>query len=187
MFDLKKSIMAGLVAVFLVAAPSAWAASFVNGNLSMDITVSDMDSVDLNGFDMTVAYDSALLDFSGYVLTDELGSIDAGEASDLSYADGQAFTPGTISLSMVSLLDDADLADQSDDFVLVTLYFWGDEDAISGVDISSLDISITNVGLSSVSFSLGVATQTAGVPVPTTMLLLGTGLAGLVGISRRRK
>ena len=187
MFDLKKSIMAGLVLVLLGMAPSAWAASFVNGNLSMEISVSEMDSVDLTGFDMVIAYDSSLLDFSGYVLTDELGSIADDEAQDTSYTEEDTFTPGIITLSMVSLLDDDDLKGQSDDFVLATLYFWGDKNAISSVNVNSLDISITNVALNAISFSIDVEAQADPVPVPATMMLLSTGLAGLAGISRRRK
>ncbi len=188
MFDLRKGILAGLVAVLVGLAPSAWAASFVNGNLSMEITISGMDSVDLSGFDMEITYDSSLLDFSGYVLTDELGSIDDGQAVDNSYGEEDAFTPGTITLSMVSLLDASDLASQSDDFVLATLYFWGDEEAISGVSVSSLDISIANVSLNAISFSIDVETKAAEtVPVPSAFSLLALGLMSLSQVGRRRK
>lgn len=185
-FDLRRAIVAGLVAVFLGVAPSAWAAGFVYGNLSMEIGISEMDSVDLTGFDIEIVYDRSMLDFSGYILTDELGSISDGEALDNSYED-DSFAPGTISLSVVSLLDDQDLASQSDDFVLATLYFWGDQEALSGVSVSSLDISIANVGLDAISFTIETATQSSSVPVPATMFLLGTGLVGLVGVSRCKK
>ncbi len=188
MFDLKKGILTGLVAALLALAPSAWAASFVNGNLSMEITISDMDSVDLSGFDMEIAYDSSLLDFSGYVLTDELGSIDDGQAVDNSYSEENSFTSGTITLSVVSLLEASELADQLDDFVLVTLYFWGDEEALSTVNVSSLDISIANVSLNAISFSIDVETQAnATVPVPSAFSLLALGLMSLSQAGRRRK
>ena len=186
MSKMRHCILAVLIAGFLSLASSASATSFVSSDLSIDITIDALQSMDLAGFDIEITYDNSLLNFSGYVLTSELGDIEAGEAEDFSYTD-QTFVPGVISLRLSSYLDDTQLADQADDFVLVSLYFWGDEEALADVSVTSLDFSAVNIEGTQISFTLANTAQASAVPVPATISLLSMGLVSLIPFARRHK
>ena len=150
-----------------------------------DIVIEDLYSMDLSGFDIEMTCDNSRLNFSGYLLTGELGDVDAGDAEDSSYSDS-VFVPGTVTLSVTSYLNNASLADQADDFVLATLYSWGDEAALAEESVSALNFTAVNIEGALISFSLANAARVSAVPAPAAISLLALGIVSLIPFARRR-
>lgn len=151
----------------------------VGETVSVDIEISGLESVDLAGFDLDVSFDDSVLDFTGYTLYDELGVVPA-DASDWSQGDDGS---GTINVAEMSWL--WDLSGQSDSFTLATLTF-------AGLEVGSSDLTFTYTDLSDdwgdviTADLLGGNVDVNPVPLPGAVWLLGSGLAGLVGLKRRK-
>ena len=140
---------------------------------------------DLGGFDIDILFDDSMLDFTGYSLYDGLGNITLGDAEDWSNGDTGG---GTINLSELSWL--TDLSFQSDSFMLATLSFTAGSIGTSSLTFDYVDFS-DNYGdpviyWGNVPGTVDI-TAAAPVPKPTTMMLFGTGLVGLIGMRRNRK
>ena len=152
----------------------------VGETISVDVEISGLESVDLAGFDLDVSFDDSVLDFTGYTLYDELGAIPA-DAWDLSNGD-DGF--GTINLAEMSWL--WDLSGQSDSFTLATLTFEGLEVGCSDLTFTYADLSDDWGDVITID-SLGDGSVDVNpVPLPGAVWLLGSGLAGLVGLKRRK-
>ena len=98
----------------------------------------------------------------------------AGEAAILVGVQFQGFVNG--------VLQAADIIKNTGDFVTEFVSSFN----LSGVSIDELRFSYNNLGETTVIKSFTVDTNIAVVPEPSTALLLGLGLAGLAGNSRRR-
>ncbi len=138
--------------------------------VSVDVRVTDLGASQLGGFDIDVAYNSALLTPTGVTFGPFLGDPLLFEAfTDFSFA-----TPGVVDFSEVSLLSAAELdALQSGSFSIATLSF----DAIG-----SGPASFTVLATSTLADASG---NPLAIPEPASMLLFGLGFAGL--ITARRK
>ena len=170
----QKKVIAAIIflcSVFFIGLTPA-SAAFV------DITISELIYQDLAGFELDVNYDSTALTLDYYTLTDELGSFSAGDAEEWSLGDDGI---GTFNLSVLSYL--MDFSTQSDDFILATLSFSGDDSAISNIILSNIILS--DPYGEAIPFSVN-GTDINVVPEPGTMCLMGFGVA-LLGFACRRR
>jgi hypothetical protein len=172
MFSMKKAAMALLLTVGTVFATAPAMAA-------IDITISNLGDFNLAGFSLDVNYDSSLLTFEDYALTEELGVIDDWDASDWSAGDDGA---GTVSFDVVSWL--SDFSSQSDAFTLISIDFSGIESALAGISLSNVDLS-DEYG-DPIPFTVD-GTNISVVPVPGAIWLLGSCLLGLVGLRKRNR
>ena len=149
----------------------------VGESVDVDIDISGLENDNLSAFDFTVEYDSSVLSFDSYEFGDQLGDIDNFEAIDASQGDN---------LIEVSWL--GDFGFQDDDFTLATLSFTGDsvgESPLSLSDIELYDDSWPSGTLNAEPGSGYVEVTAAAVPIPSTVLLLGSGILGLAGFRKK--
>jgi hypothetical protein len=140
---------------------------------SVDIVVSNRGGTEIGGFSFDVLFDPAVISPTGVTFGLNLGDPSLFEALTSS-----GVVAGTASLAEVSLLSVADLQllQLSDSFVLATLNF----DAL-GVGVSALSFANTDF-VDGFANTLTVATQNGSAtvtPEPGTMVLLGSGVAGV--------
>ena len=144
----------------------------------VDVMISGLDDVDLGAFDLDINYDDSRLSFVNYLLGSQLGVI-PDDAVDLSEGD---LGGGTINLAELSYLDD--LSFQLGSFTLATLTFEG-----AGIGNSPLFFSDVVLG-DDPGDPIDASLETGSVnvvPVPAAIWLLGSGLIGIAGLSRKFK
>ncbi|OKY75078.1 MAG: hypothetical protein BM485_10300 [Desulfobulbaceae bacterium DB1] len=155
---------------------------------AVDIVLSDMrDSDTLSAFDFDISFDSSVLSFDSYSLGVGLGVVDGISAWDASSGN---YAPGLVNLAEFSLIGldsstgDSFFADQftspSNSMTLATLSF-------QAINPGMSVLSFANVTLADEAGNPFSAVTVDPVPEPATMLLFGTGLAGLLGGRLRKK
>lgn len=183
--------------ISLSGAPAVWAISLDFVPATQTVQLSDLVMVEVvisgltaggddsvGDFDLDVTYDASLLTASGVTFGTELGDGFFTSLQSFSLA-----TSGVVDLAEISFL--FDLSGQSASFTLATLSF-----NTVGVGTSALTFSQSIVGdafgvdLNPTSGTGSVTVENTGpnpIPEPSTMLLLGTGLAGLAAWRLRRQ
>jgi hypothetical protein len=135
----------------------------------------------LSTFDVDITYDPTILAFTNYVLGTYLGNLSGGEAWDLSWGETAS---GLVNIAELSFLFDWELdALQPSSFTLASLTF---DSLVLGT--SPLGLSANALG-DAFGDPLSADIQSGSinvVPEPATVLLVGSGLAG-VGFLRRRR
>ncbi len=149
--------------------------------INIDIMLSELDdNEDLGGFSLDLLYDPTILQFNDFSLSDNLGSLTAGDAFD--FGSG-LISPGKLSLSILSLLEPEEFAFQSNDFKLGTVTF----NTLSfGTSLLSLDnVFLINSYGNELTFT--AVNGSASVPEASTLSLLGSGLIAFLSTSLYRK
>ncbi|MEZ5502346.1 MAG: cohesin domain-containing protein, partial [Halioglobus sp.] len=154
----------------------------VNGDtVSLELMVSGLGNFgpdSLGAFDISVAYDAAVLSFAGYSLQNLLGNVGLLEAIDASGGD----SGGTVNVAEVSLLSAVGLNNlQPGEFVLASLSFnvlnlgVGATTALTiGQDALLADAAGSRLRVTGTG-SATISGRTA-IPLPGTLLLLLGGL-----------
>lgn len=184
---MKKVLLSTALTLAMAASVQAATLSFLPGynnitigeTVSVDVEISGLEIVDLAGFDLDVNFEASVLNFTGYILYGELGTV-PGDAEDLSLGDDGS---GTINLAEMSWL--GDLSGQSDSFTLATLTFEGLEVGSSSLAFTYADLS-DDWGDVITADTLGGRVDINAVPLPGAVWLFGSGLVGFVGLKRKR-
>jgi hypothetical protein len=158
-------------AVVLNLFPSA-ASIGLGSNLDVDVVIFGLDSTDLAAYGVDIGFNDDALDYEDISFGSELG-YSADSITDV------GATSGVVSVSETSLL--FDFSGQPDAFTLFTLTF--SAQAIGDSAFSFLTVDLSDPYVNAIDASGGGDANV--VPIPPTVLLLGSGLLGLVGFRRR--
>lgn len=159
---------------------------------TIDLLVSDLGvggAPSVGDFDVDILFDETQVQFEDYALGTGLGDVSLGDAWDFSWG---YLGFGSIDIAEVSALSAIELNNnQLDQFVLATLTFSCLGSGTSFIEIDSTDplLTLGDADGNPLDFDLGgpvQINQTAPVPEPSTILLVGTGLLGIMGFGRKR-
>jgi hypothetical protein len=143
-------------------------------------------SADVSAFDFNVNFNSDVLAFDSYALTNQLGVIDNNNVFNFS----ELISPGCLNLSELSYL--TDLPAQDEPLTLATLTFTGKYSGISDLSFALLE-DMPAAGNSILDYwgnPISVTTLAASitnVSEPSTILLSLSGLVSLLGLGLFRK
>ena len=194
---LKKSIlvlaltgfMANASAISLSLVPSS---SIVDRDetFTVDLMIGDLNGETIGAWFSDIAYDTQVLSFDNYSLSDNLGALSTngldGFAFDFSFGEEE---PGLINLASLSDLDteELDLIQDNQEFSLATLTFTN----IAIPPLESTIISIVQTDFANGdggSFFLDETfdAEVTATPIPGTAALFATGLLGIGALRKRR-
>ena len=168
-------------------------AILANDVFAVDIVLSDMrDSDTLSAFDFDINFDSSVLSFDSYSLGSGLGvvGIDAWDANSGNYAPGLVYLAEFSLIAPDGFTGGSFFADQftsqSDSMTLATLSFMAINPGMSLLSFANVTLADEDGNPFTATLHTGSVTVDP-VPEPATMLLFGTGLAGLLGGRPRKK
>lgn len=152
--------------------------------ITLRLEASGVDGFGLGGFDAALLFDPAHLVFEGYLLSDALGNVLAGDVFESTTG-----TDSTVQLAAVSFLDLANLVQrQSDTFELATLSFRLGAVAPGTVaHVDFLSASLTDGTGWSLQADSPAGAVVRAVPEAASAWMLTAGLAGLGLWARLRR
>lgn len=152
--------------------------------ITLRLEASGVDGFGLGGFDAALHFDPAHLVFEGYLLSDALGNVLAGDVFESTTG-----TDSTVQLAAVSFLDLANLVQrQSDTFELATLSFRLGAVAPGTVaHVDFLSASLTDGTGWSLQADSPAGAVVRAVPEAASAWMLTAGLAGLGLWARLRR
>lgn len=177
-------------AAFIELTPATSTAA-TGDTVALDLMISglgDFTGSSVGDFDIDIGFDTSALSLTSWSLTNLMGDFGAGEALDFSFGD----LGGMLNLAIVSLLSVTDLnALQPGAFSLATLTFdvlnleAGNQTLVSIDTIYAIgDQNGNPLAIDSIGNAL-ISNPSTTVPEPSTIALLGLGLAAF-GAGRRR-
>jgi hypothetical protein len=157
-------------------------------NVDFDVVVSDFGTSGIGAFTFEVDFDSDILKFDGWTMSNDLGDVKNGEASE--YDCGE-ITDGVAQFNGVSWLDsDPLIAMQGDKISLGTI-------SLTGIGIGTSEVafnpSVTFLGNAFAGQIVLAETDhnsaSVNVPEPSSIMLSLSGLLSLLGVGafRRKK
>lgn len=172
---------AGAATIGFVGAPSAITES---GTFTVDIVADLTGGFDISGFSFNVLYDPTLLKVTGEAYTFASDVLDLDGTFSFPFGGGE-LAPGVYNLANAADFGVSDFSAQSDVITLASLTFMG----LGDFGVSTLDIGFDFIdGLFD---PVGMPLETTVIPTsvilapaPVGLLLIASGLVGLVGIRR---
>lgn len=181
------SLAAALLLAALLSPASAATLSFspssstvaVGDSFSVDVLIADLGAADALGvFDLQLNFDASKLSFGGYSLGEQLGSLAAFEALDLSLG---ALGNGAVHIGELSFL--AEFPTQAKAFTLATLSFTATAAGSSALGFST--VTLGDAFGAPLAATLNTASISA-VPEPSSYALLLAGVGALALLRRSR-